>query len=155
MLNLFTTDDSSINNLLIKKLPNIVREVVLELFNRCIGERSLPASWKASSITMIPKKSIDLHLVKSYRPISITPSLGKLLESIIQGRLWLHVNTNNILIPQQSGFRPMRQTKDNIFYLVQKSLQNFNRNMHSRRRPEEKIKTALITFDIKGAFNKV
>ena len=55
------------------------------------------------------------------------------------------VKENKILITQQSGFRHQRQTRDNIFFITQKVLEQFNR----------KKKVCGIFFDIASAFDKV
>ena len=55
------------------------------------------------------------------------------------------MDKNNIILTNQSGFRKARQTKDNIFFITQKSQQAFN----------EDKKTLAVFFDIAGAFDKV
>ena len=52
---------------------------------------------------------------------------------------------NKIIIKQQSGFRHQRQTRDNISFIIQKIMEQFNR----------KRKVCAIFFDIASAFDKV
>jgi hypothetical protein len=93
---------------------------------------------------MIEKKGIKSD-IKNYRPISCTPILSKLFEKIIAKRLENHFKKHNILVKQQSGFRQHRNTKDNLFFLVQKSMERISLG--------EKI--GCIFFDIQSAFDKV
>ena len=57
----------------------------------------------------------------------------------------MYLNTNGIVMDQQSGFRKRRQTKDNLTFLIQKSFES-NRNGKS---------VVAIFFDIQSAFDKV
>ena len=41
----------------------------------------------------------------NYRPISILPTVGKVLERIIHDQLYNYLTVNNLLISRQSGFR--------------------------------------------------
>ncbi|GFY53142.1 hypothetical protein TNIN_190401 [Trichonephila inaurata madagascariensis] len=47
----------------------------------------------------------DPTLPESFRFISLLPILSKLAEKLILNRLCLHLNINDILIPQQHGLR--------------------------------------------------
>jgi len=55
------------------------------------------------------------------------------------------MDSNHIIIKQQSGFRKQRQTRNNIFFLSQKALESLNRGK----------KMFTIYFDIASAFDKV
>jgi hypothetical protein len=55
------------------------------------------------------------------------------------------MDSNNIIIKQQSGFRKKRQTRDNILFLTQKALESINWG----------TKMCSIFFDIASAFDKV
>ena len=81
----------------------------------------------------------------SYRPISMTSCLMRLLERLVLTRIRAFLDKNHLIINCQSGFRPKRQTKDNIFHLVQKVKENFNRGNE----------TLAIFFDIEKAFDKM
>ena len=61
--------------------------------------------------TMIPiyKKGKDKKHPSSYKPISLLSYLGKLLERIINTRLMVHIEANNILSPTQIGYRKQGQ----------------------------------------------
>ena len=93
---------------------------------------------------MIPKKKANSSDPKDYRPISLTSSLAKLAEKMIANKLKDFLSKNNIIIKQQSGFRAFRQTKYNIFFITQKTIEQFNRRK----------KVCGIFFDIAAAFDK-
>ena len=132
-------------NLVLKKLPQNLKLVLLKLFNKTISESKIPNEWKLSEITMIPKKNIDLENPKSYRPISMTSCVAKLCEKLILSRIKKFLKENKVIIKQQSGFREHRQTKDNLVFLLQKIQESFAR----------KKKVLGFFFDISQAFDKV
>lgn len=139
-----TLDQDGISNKIIRKLPDRLLMLLVKLFNNCLMENSYCSNWKNATVTMIPKKG-DKTNINNYRPISSTPCLMKLFERIIAIRLKKFLHKNNILVKYQSGFRNDRQTKDNLVFLTQKSLEHMKR----------KRKAICILFDIKQAFDKI
>lgn len=139
-----TLDQNGLSNKIIKKLPDRMVGLVVKLFNLCLLDNKFCYNWKNAFITMIPKKG-DRTNINNYRPISSTSCLMKLFERIIASRLRKFMHQNKILIKYQSGFRNERQTKDNLMFLTQKSMENLQR----------KRKAICILFDIKQAFDKV
>lgn len=82
---------------------------------------------------------------ESYRPISLTSCLGKVMERIINQRLtWFLGNKKNRL-KTQSGFRKERSTFDNII-----RLEHFMREGFNKRDP---INTYAIFLDVAKAFD--
>ena len=64
-------DQCRISNKILKNLSSQTKEHIRILFNQCLDELTLPAKWKTSVITMLPKKSDDKSNLVNYRPISI------------------------------------------------------------------------------------
>ena len=71
----------------------------------CLLISYFPNAWKIAKIHPIPKPGKNKSNLDSYRPISLLSTLGKVLERIILTHLLKHLNTNNIIIPHQHGFR--------------------------------------------------
>lgn len=94
--------------------------------------------WKISQITMIPKKSIKSKNPNNYRQISLTTSLGKLVERLIKSRLYNFLENNIMIIEQQSGFPTNRGTSDDLPVFTKK----INENSEKGR------KVCSIYFDI-------
>ena len=84
----------------------------------------------------------------SFRPISLTSCVSKLLERIILSRLLFFLESNSILSPRQAGFRPGRSTLDQILYLSQSISDEFNK-------PRPGSRTILSTIDFSKAFDSV
>jgi hypothetical protein len=53
----------------------------------------------------------DKKKIANYRPIDLLPPFSKILEKIMYSRLMHHLETNNILAPEQFGFRPSSSTE--------------------------------------------
>ena len=67
----------------------------------------------------------------SYRPISLTSCVVKLLERIINTRLKWCLETEKLLVPQQVGFREHQCTEDQTTYLPHEIEDGFQRkNKH-------------------------
>jgi len=129
---------------MIKNLPEKYLEYINELANKSLKECILPENWKTAQMTMIPKKGSKSD-PNNYRSISLTSCIGKLIEKLIENRLSKYLKKNNILINEQSGFRKLRRTTDNLLFLTQKVKEQFNR----------KKKVCTLFFDISKAFDKV
>ena len=60
---------------------------ILEIFNKTWQEGSLPQSWREATMIPIYKKGESKTEATSYRPISLTSCVVKLLERIINARM--------------------------------------------------------------------
>lgn len=92
--------------------------VIKKIFNDVLLSGQFPTIWNKGLIKPIYKKG-DHSLPSNYRGITLTSCLGKLFTSILQTRLMQHLENNNILNPEQFGFRPNSRTTDNLFILKQ------------------------------------
>ena len=72
---------------MIKEMPDQANEQLLNLFNQIWKEGTLPREWKHAIITPIRKPEKEQSDPTSYRPISLTSSLCKVLERMITSRL--------------------------------------------------------------------
>lgn len=88
------------------------------LFNATLRLSYFPLIWKFSNIVMIPKPDKPPDLPSSYRPISLLPFLGKILERLILKRLLPYISTNKILPDSQFGFRSAHNTIHQVHRLV-------------------------------------
>jgi potassium voltage-gated channel Eag-related subfamily H protein 8 len=73
-----------------------------------------PSRLKYSIVTPIYKKG-DKNNVSNVRPISLLPSVSKILKRVIYKRLMNHLLTNNILTNSQFGFRKNASTTNAIY----------------------------------------
>ena len=62
----------------------------------------------------------------NYRPISLLTSFLKVFEKALYIRVTEHLNTSNLLVRKQSGFRKGTTTGDAIFKLMNEILKALN-----------------------------
>ena len=68
---------------LIKNLGPKARSMILHIFNKCWSGEPIPRQWLTANIKTLLKEGKDPKDTTSYRPISLTSCLGKLLEKVI------------------------------------------------------------------------
>ena len=79
------------------------------IFNLSLLSQSLPDVWKQAHVSPLLKAG-DPCEVNNYRPISNLSALAKILESQVSTQIKRFLDTNLILSPMQSGFRPKHST---------------------------------------------
>ena len=87
------------------------------IFENILITSLYPDSWKLANVTPIFKKG-DKQSANNYRPISLLPICGKMLEKIIFNNLYSYLNANNLITKNQLGFRPGDSTTNQLFFLV-------------------------------------
>lgn len=88
------------------------------LFKCSLSSGVFPSKWKKANVVLLHKGSSKLG-VNNYRPISLLPLPGKLLGSIIHGRLLDYFTFFDILSDHQWGFRPGRSMIDASSNLIE------------------------------------
>ena len=134
---------SEINNVLRKTrdsapgedTPAFLHQLVI-LFTRSLSEGRLPSCWKLATIVPIPKKN------NSFRPISLLPVIGKIMEKIVLNRIRWSINPPN---HRATGFKPGSGTRDAISIL----LHDISSSRTRRHR------AAAVFLDLQKAFELV
>ena len=80
---------------------------------------------------MIPilKKGKYPKQAASYRPLNLTSCVGKTMERVVNQRFKWYLETNDLLAPEQAGFRQFRATEDQTTYLAQEIEDAFQEKM--------------------------
>ena len=87
------------------------------IINSSISSSNFPCQWKCASICPLHKGG-DREKATNYRPISILPATSKLMEKHVQLQLSSHLNSNSLLFPLQSGFRPSHSTQTLLLHCL-------------------------------------
>ena len=135
----------NIKNELLKNLGGKGKLVLLSLINRTWREGYLPSSWRTAIICPILKKDKPSGLPQSYRPISLTSCMSKVAERMINNRLYCWLENKQLLTDTQAGFRRGCRAEDQLFRLVQSTLQGFKEGKH----------TFGVFVDLQQAYDKV
>ena len=128
----------------IQHFPPIAQNILINIYNSILTLAYFPSHFKNSIITVFPKPNKDTRHPSSYRPITLTSTLGKIFEKIISTRLTTLAVHDKIIKDHQTAFRPHRDSSENVIHLAQQIVNNFNQNKY----------TFFITFDIQKAFDK-
>ncbi|GBM84859.1 RNA-directed DNA polymerase from mobile element jockey [Araneus ventricosus] len=104
-----------------------------------------PTKWKTATVIPILKPGKDPTQPTSYRPISLLSAISKIAEHIILDRLQSHLEMNNILCPEQFGFRKNLSTTHQLIRVVEFIEEAFN----------TKQKTGAVFLDIQKTFDRV
>ncbi|GFW10230.1 probable RNA-directed DNA polymerase from transposon X-element [Trichonephila clavipes] len=94
-----------ITNKMFKNLPLLTVFKITNIIKNMFKLRYFPNAWKTAVIIPILKPGKNSKLAESHRPISLLPILSKLAEKIICTRLNDYLESENILVPEQHGFR--------------------------------------------------
>ena len=74
----------------------------LSMFKNCIDTGTFPDIWKRSNVILVHKKE-DKQIVNNYRPVSLLPIFGKILEKLFNS-IMDFLEEKNLLNSNQSGF---------------------------------------------------
>lgn len=118
-----------------------VKEYVVKIMNKALREEKFPNHWKIGRVKVLYKGlGKDPQLLKSYRPLTLLPVMGKLYEKIINRKILEIIDGSNQLHQRQYGFRQGKGTEDAVVELLQKV------------NATEKKYVLRIFLDIAGAF---
>ena len=91
------------------RMVKICDEFVCKLwtlfFESCLESGKFPVEWKKVNVFPIHKTS-GKQKIKNYRPTSLLPITGKILESLLHDRMFEFLTENNLISDNQSGFKP-------------------------------------------------
>ena len=115
-----------------------------ELFNTWLSRKTLPRLWKEAIIVTIYKKGVKSR-PKNYRPISLTPAVCRVMETILQRKIVHHLLSNNTLNKSQYGFLPGKNTLSLHLNLLDELTK-----LH-----DKKVNTKMLYLDFSKAFDRV
>jgi len=115
-----------ISNNILKYCVNYISKPLTCIFNLSLTTGVHPDRLKFAIVQPIYKKG-DRAKLTNYRPISLLPSCSKILETIMFNRLFQYVQTNEILAPEQFGFRKGSHREKAIFTLTNNTLTSLNK----------------------------
>ncbi|KAL8619683.1 hypothetical protein ACOMHN_019738 [Nucella lapillus] len=132
---------------MIRRFPERALRMLHTFFQTCWTTGNIPKDWKKATVVAIHKNGKPPQQTSSYRPIALTPHLGKVYERVLKNRLDHHLEKNEILPLCQAGFRKGRNCMEHVVRLIEDtkkwSLKGKNK------------KTVATFFEIKKAFDSV
>ncbi len=133
-----------ITNKMLKISAISICKPLSNLINKIFQCKNYPKLWKKGIVIPVHKKDKKDN-PQNYRPITLLSCVSKICEKIIFDRMYSHINTHNLLYPQQSGFVRGHSTHDQLIAIVNHIHENF----------EMGYSVKAIFLDITAAFDSV
>ena len=99
----------NISSFIVKEAFTALLTEVTFMYNLSIETSIFPCDWKRALVVPIPKAG-NLTKVQNYRPISLLPLPGKILEKLVHGQLSTYLESEFLLSDKQHGFRKNHST---------------------------------------------
>ena len=114
---------------IIKKSSRLISPFLAKHINESMANGVFPNILKIGKITPVFKKD-DKELFENYRPVSTLPIFGKIYEKVIYERLYSFLLSQNILTPNQFGFRKNHSTSHALNYSINHIKEALKDNKH-------------------------
>ena len=128
----------------IKRILPAILQPLHFIFNTSLKSNSIPAQWKSALVVPVFKKG-NRNTVSNYRPVSLTSSFSRILESILVNKIMQHLLSNDLLSSQQFGFIPNRSTSSNLLTASFEWINSLSKD----------LRTNVIYTDVAKAFDTV
>lgn len=137
-------DGQNIHPELLKHLPKCAIKFLTLIYNQILNSGDW--IWDESYITFIQKSDKPSYLYPgSYRPLAISPYIGKLLERILERRLRHFCGLEGIIDEAQEGFLPDKNTTRYLYKMIS-CLSEVKRR---------KLTALVLLIDFEKAFDSV
>ncbi len=114
------------------------------IFNKSILSGSFPDDMKIAIVSPIYKSDCKSKPT-NYRPVSVLSAVAKILEKLISHQLSNYLESNKILVNQQSGFRKKHSTETSLLSVTNEWYLNMNKGYLN----------GVVFLDLKKAFDCV
>jgi len=129
---------------LLKDSAEFVAPVVTGILNRSLESGVFPAVWKNGKVSAL-FKSGNRSECNNYRPITVLPTVSKILERAVHQQFYSYLTESNILTPKQIGFHPKLSTEVALAHFTDSILEKLNKGML----------TGAVFLDLSKAFDTV
>ena len=136
-------DDGFSAKIIKAALPVFVPLITI-IINKSILNQVVPQKWKHACITPI-FKSGDRGESTNYRPISVLPTMSKIVEKVIKLQLQSHLDSNHIITENQYGFRRNHSTEACVLNMLNTLYEHADKGELG----------GVIFIDLKKAFDTV
>ena len=110
---------------ILKISANIIAPSLVYIINKSVISGSFPSMWKEAKVKPL-FKTRDKDDINNYRPISILPTISKLIEKLVDINFCLFLNNFDLLHKSQSGFRAKHSTESALILMVDSWLKALN-----------------------------
>ena len=136
--------DDFISARLIKDAKEVIAPILAQIINLGYDTSTFPDSMKSANIKPIHKKK-STEDIENYRPISILPTLSKIIEGDSSTQMIEFFQNNRKLSKHQHAYQKGHSTQTCLFEIV-----NYLYKM-----ADEKKYTAIVSLDLSKAFDSI
>ena len=119
--NMKPTNSAGMDGISTKTLKNMIKPLhptLLNLINQCIETATYPQALKTARIVPLLKKGKPETEAQSYRAINLLPSIGKLIDRVINRQIIRHMESNKLFIHQHNGAIKGRSTMTAVLSML-------------------------------------
>lgn len=120
----------NINAKLLKEIQQEIKDPLCTLLNKSLENGIFPNIFKIAEVIPIYKNK-GKEKVENYRPISLLPTISKILEKIIHKRIYKFLQKHKTLYNSQYGFRPEHSTVNAITEYTIQLIENLENKKHT------------------------
>ena len=114
------------------------------IFKQCIETGFFPFEWKKGNIVPIHEKR-DKQTLENYRPVSLLPICGKILERLMFKEMFNFFIGNKLISSNQVGFKPGDSCINQLLSITHEIYKSFDVGLEVRS----------VFLDISKAFDEV
>lgn len=103
--------------IMVKEAWKVINEELLGIVRECLRLGAFPQKWKTGRLVILRKPGKPVEEVGSYRPITLLPVLGKLVEKVVAFKMRKWMISEGVIGERQFGFMPGRSTADALIEL--------------------------------------
>ena len=132
----------------IKKLRPILKPQLHSITNKSFCQKTHARSWKVSKCSPLlkdPEDKDSRFRPLGYRPVGILCSMSKVVEKVIQKRLYSHLERNRLIADTQNGYRRHRGVTTAMVQLAEDIL----------KKQQNGVDSATIFCDCSAAFDTI
>lgn len=113
-----STGYDDISSKLIKLCEDEIRDPLIDITNKSLSSGIFPSALKLTKVYPKFKQGLTTDAA-NYRPISLIPTISKIIEKLVLARLFEHLLSNHLLTPHQHGFLAGKSTTTALISLVE------------------------------------
>ena len=126
------------------QIAPIIHPAIRTIVNQSLVSGIFPSSLKLAIVTPIYKgRNSDTNEFGNYRPISLLPTISKIIEKVVHKQLYEYMHKNNLFNNSQYGFRKKHSTEYATMEFVDKVAKTI----------DEKLTPFAIFIDLSKAFD--
>ncbi len=139
-----STGLDGINPRFLKICYDLIAEPITHIINASLMSGLIPLDWKVARVSPLYKDG-SRNKILNYRPISVLPIMGKILERLVHEQVYDFFTRNNLFDKNQAGFRSGHSTVSCALSVLD----------HVYLSLDRKQIVGIVFLDLKKAFDTV